>query len=191
MDQYNNPSEEQQGSILSGLIGALLGGIIGAIVAGIFYLILNETNTLLGFGIGFLVGGGYKLFKGRKGVSVLVVGIVCSLLAVVLAEAVFYVGLIEKDYAEVVKTYDEAGISKSSAIYPTRADCYDFYLNDEEVITSFKKDLGTDVLFVGVPAIISIVGFYIDSKRKGEVPVQDDSTGNSGEPPVSGIDNMA
>ena len=185
MDQSYVPEHEQQGSIIRGLIGALLGGIVGAVIAGLVYLILEQTSTLLGFVIGFLVGGGYNLLKGRKGVSLLVIGIVCSLLAVVLADVIFCVGLIEKDYAETVKQFDEAGISKSSPIYPTRAECYDFYLNNEEFTDSVKKDLGTDLLMVGIPAIISIAGYYIDSKRKGEVPVEE------GAPNTPGSDNAA
>ena len=178
MDQSYVPEHEQQGSILRGLIGALLGGLLGAVIAGIVYLILNETNTILGFVIGFLVGGGYKLFKGRKGVSLLVIGIVCSLLAVVLADGIYYVGLIEKDYADAVKHY-----GKNNVI--SRSEAYDMYLNDEEVIDSFKSDLGQDALFVGIPAIISIAGYYIDSKRKGEVPVEE------GAPNTPGSDNAA
>lgn len=190
MEQNYCNTPEQQGSVMRGLIGALLGAILGAIIAGIFYIVLEQSNTLLGFLMGFLIITGYNLFKGRTGASRLVICIVCIVLGVVLAEAIFYVGLIEQDYAEYIEKLEAANIPKSSSLYQPRSACYQFYLEDPEVRDAFLKDVGTSFLFVGGTALISVLVSHFGKKNEEQTtPVTD--PGSNDNPDLPSSDNTS
>lgn len=190
MEQNYSNTPEQQGSVMRGLIGALLGAILGAVIAGIFYIILEQSNTLLGFLMGFLIITGYNLFKGRTGASRLVICIVCIVLGVVLAEAIFYVGLIEQDYAEYVEQMEALNIPKTSPLFQTRSDCYQFYLEDPEVRDAFLKDVCTSFLFVGGTALISVIGGHF-SKKKDEQAAPVTDAGSNDNPDLPSSDNTS
>jgi len=171
---YTTPVEqpvENKGSLAKGILGALLGTILGAAIAGAVYIMLQETNTLLGFLMGFLIIKGYELLKGRKGAVKLVVCIICIVLGVVLAESIFYVSIIEKDFAEGVAMMQEYGITPDSPFYLTRADAYQLYFDDPEFFEAFAKDIGTSFVFVGATALLSVLGVYFTGKKKDEQPV--------------------
>lgn len=175
MEQNYNFYDEQenQGSLLKGILGALLGAIIGAIVAGVIYIVLEQSNTLLGFLIGLLTIKGYELLKGRKGIVKLVVSIICIILAVVLAESIFYASIIEKDYAEGLAMLEQYGIPETSPLYITRGEAYQMYFDDPAFWEAFGKDLGTSFLMVGGTALIAVLGLYFGGKKNEENATSD------------------
>ncbi len=143
---------QEQGSLGKGFLGALLGMLLGVIISGVFYIVFDESNTLLGFLLGFLIVKGFQLLKGRKCTAMLVVCIVCVVLGVVLAEGIYYVGLLEEAYKTVS--------------YADRLDFYQFFIADPEFQEAFVKDLGTSFGYVGVPALASMLIFYFLSGKK-------------------------
>ena len=139
-------------------------------VAGIYSIALDQTNTILGFLIGFLTVMGWNLFKGRKGVLQLVVCILCLVLAVVLSEAIYYVGIIEKDYAESLALLKQMGITESSSFYITRENAYNLYLQDPAFWEVVRKDLSQTALYVGATGLIAIFITYFRTKKETAQP---------------------
>lgn len=203
MEQIEN---NKQGSILRGLIGALLGAIIGGVLWGLIGILTQQVFMVAGVGLGLLVAYGYTLFKGREGAAKIVIVALCVILAVVLGEGLYNVGMIEQEYKampQYAREYlDEAGYNVGAMseenlqmfydmLIPAKDEFYQEYLNDEEWRANALKNLGQALLFAALGAVGVIIGLG-QKKQTDEVqPEISATTMASVQPPVefSRVDN--
>ena len=185
MEQNYNYYEAQpgkHGSIARGFLGAFLGALLGAAISCVVSVISNQVYVIIGFLIGLLVTKGYELLKGREGKIKYVIVILCIILAVVLSECVYYVVLIEKEIADLPTLVPQV-ISEELHIpvsmipadliaeaTPSRQECYDIWLSDPEVRSSFLKDLGISALFAAIGSIGLIAGMGKKKEDAQSVP---------------------
>ena len=152
----------------------------------------NQVYVIIGFLIGLLVAKGYELLKGREGKIKYVIVILCIILAVVLSECVYYVVLIEKEIADLPTLVPQV-ISEELHIpvsmipadliaeaTPSRQECYDIWLSDPEVRSSFLKDLGISALFAAIGSIGMIAG--MGKKKEDAQPVPADALPEQAQP---------
>jgi len=165
-----NEAEVPQGSIVKGLIGALLGALIGGIAWGAAGLLTQQVFALLGVLVGFLVGKGYELLKGREGAVKIVIIILCAILAIVLGETIYNFGMMHQSYLEIA---DEIGaemgidLRKLLSTNPdaahlyivTETEAFQMMLKDKEFITELLKNLGQALLFAALGAAAVIARF--------------------------------
>lgn len=172
MENYYDMEQESQGSIARGLLGALIGAILGAIIWGAIGILTQSVFTLVGILLGFLVAKGYELLKGCEGVAKIVIVIVCVILAVVLGEAIYNVGMIHKGYLEgMEETASELtayGIDLKALLETnpdeayekyiyTEAEIFQMYLEDKVFWTDAAKNLAQALLFAAIGAAVVII----------------------------------
>ena len=198
---YYEAQPEKQGSIARGFLGAFLGALLGAAISCVVSVISNQVYVIIGFLIGLLVTKGYELLKGREGKLKYVIVILCIILAVVLSECVYYVVLIEKEIADLPTLVPQV-ISEELHIpvsmipadliaeaTPSRQECYDIWLSDPEVRSSFLKDLGVSALFAAIGSIGLIVG--MGKKKEDAQPVPADALPEQAQPDQDSDDYSA
>lgn len=101
MEQQNyENTNENQGSIVRGLIGAIIGAVIGAVLWAVIAIGTEKIYSIVGFLIGLIVGFGYDLFKGRKGAARMVIVAVCVILSVVSGIVAANIYLLHDGYRE-------------------------------------------------------------------------------------------
>ena len=189
---YYGAQPEKQGSIARGFLGAFLGALLGAAISCVVSIMSNQVYVIIGFLIGLLVTKGYELLKGREGKIKYVIVILCIILAVVLSECVYYVVLIEKEIADLPTLVPQV-ISEELHIpvsmipadliaeaTPSRQECYDIWLSDPEVRSSFLKDLGISALFAAIGSIGLIAG--MGKKKEDAQPVPADAFPEQAQP---------
>lgn len=147
-EQNYAATQEQQGSIVRGLIGAILGAVVGAALWSVITIGTERIWSIVGFLIGLIVGFGYDLLKGRKGMPRMVIVGVCVVLSVV-------VGVIA---ANVYWGHESYRTERDFIATATKAELVNRYCTEEElaeldsyptvlrerVIETFEIDLGTE-----------------------------------------------
>ena len=93
-------SPEKEGSVVRGIIGAILGALLGAVIWCVVAVATEKIFSLIGLAIGFIVGYGYDLLKGRKGTVRMVTVLVCVILSVVVGMIGAYAWWIHESYVE-------------------------------------------------------------------------------------------
>ena len=183
MENNYGMEQQQEGSILRGLLGALIGAILGAVIWGAVGLLTQRVFSLIGILLGFLTAKGYELLKGRDGVVKIVIVVICVILSVVLGEAIYNGGMIHQAYLEKVesdiayyKTFNidvqamietNPTLAYSEYLY-TEKEVFEMYLTDKEYLADAGKNLVTALLFAAIGAGAVIVDM---AKKKQQTPV--------------------
>lgn len=186
--EYNYSMEQESyGSILRGLLGALIGAILGAIIWGAVGILTQSVFTLVGILLGFLVAKGYELLKGREGAAKIAIVIICVILAVVLGEAIYNVGMIHKTYLENIEeaatelaAYD---VDLKALLEENPAEAYEKYIYTEAEIFQMNfedptfwggvaKNLAQALLFAAIGAAIVIIDMG-KKKQPAAAPIAD------------------
>jgi len=183
MENNYGMEQQQEGSILRGLLGALIGAILGAVIWGAVGLLTQRVFSLIGILLGFLTAKGYELLKGRDGVVKIVIVVICVILSVVLGEAIYNGGMIHQAYLEKLesdiayyKTFNidvqamietNPTLAYSEYLY-TEKEVFEMYLTDKEYLADAGKNLVTALLFAAIGAGAVIVDM---AKKKQQTPV--------------------
>lgn len=183
MENNYGMEQQQEGSVLRGLLGALIGAILGAVIWGAVGLLTQRVFSLIGILLGFLTAKGYELLKGRDGVVKIVIVVICVILSVVLGEAIYNGGMIHQAYLEKVesdiayyKTFNidvqamietNPTLAYSEYLY-TEKEVFEMYLTDKEYLADAGKNLVTALLFAAIGAGAVIVDM---AKKKQQTPV--------------------
>ncbi|MBQ7850113.1 MAG: hypothetical protein IJ343_10355 [Clostridia bacterium] len=188
MEQYEINRKPAQGSILRGLIGALLGAILGGVLWGVIGILTQQVFIVAGLGLGFLVAGGYTLFKGREGAAKIVIVALCVILAVVLGEGLYNVGMIEQEFRAMPQYvreylqeegYNVASMSEetlqmfNSMLIPSRDEFYLDYLHNADWQSNAVTNLGQALLFAALGAVGVIISL---GKKNKETPETEEVT---------------
>ena len=196
MEQFEMNSKPAEGSILRGLVGALLGAIIGGLLWGLIGVLTQQVFMIAGVGLGLLVAYGYTLFKGRKGAPKIIIVALCVILAVVLGEGLYNVGMLEKEYrampqyareylAELGYNVDVMSEEKLQSFYdmliPTRDEFYQECIQDEVWREDAVKNLGQAMLFAALGAVGVIIGL---GKKEQPAVANTDTTAASVQSPA-------
>ncbi|MGN0793433.1 MAG: hypothetical protein ACI4MG_03040 [Aristaeellaceae bacterium] len=187
MEQYSGMygQEENQGSIGKGLIGALLGAIIGALLWGVVGILTQRVFALLGLALGFIIAKGYDLLKGREGAAKIVIISLCVILAVVLGEAVYYVGSIEMEYAKLPEYIAEELAANGKSIndvpqailkarIPTKEEFYNRVLQDDDFKGAVVKDLLQALFFAAIGAV-GVIANLVKKKEPATAEARPDA----------------
>lgn len=179
MEQYEINDQPKQGSILKGFVGALLGALLGGILWGLIGFLTQQVFVIAGFGLGFLVAGGYNLFKGRKGVPMIIIVVLCVILSVVLGEALYNFGMLEQEYKRMPEYVREALAEEGFNVetmadatlqmfydmsIPTKEEFYRECLMDATWQADAFKNLGQALLF----ALLGAAGVIFSMSKKDE-----------------------
>lgn len=180
--EYNYMEEQKpQGSIVRGLIGALIGAILGAIVWGVVGILTQSVFTVIGILMGFLTAKGYDLLKGRQGAAKIVIVILCLIIAVVLGEAIYNVGMIHKTYLEgideVAAELEGYGIDLKALLETNPDEAYEkyiytemeilqMYIEDKTFWSDVVKNLAQAMFFAAIGAAVVIIDFIGKNKQQ-------------------------
>lgn len=129
MEQQKQAIQEKQGSILRGLIGAVLGAILGGALWCAIAIGTETIYSVIGLLVGLVVGFGYDLFKGRKGLARMVIVLVCVLIAAIGGTVVAHAYWLHDWYAEEAEFIATASKEELLRTYYTEEDIatYDSY----------------------------------------------------------------
>lgn len=181
MENYNvDNAYADKGSVAKGLVGALLGAIIGALAWGVVGVLTQRVFSLLGIAIGFLVGKGYELLKGREGAMKIVIIILCTVLAVVLGETIYNVAMFHQTYMDTAAEIGAEARIDLVSLLKTNPDAAYLYIvpemealqmtvNDPDFRSDALANLGQALLFAAVGASAVIVNFG-KSKQAAPAP---------------------
>lgn len=177
MSMYEE-NQQQERSLLRGIIGALLGALLGAVIWGVVGLVTLRVFAILGLALGLLVAKGYELFKGPEGAAKVVTVALCVILSVTLGETIFTVGMLHQEYKNLPQYINEAlaeeGIDVSSlseedlqvvySMLPTEKDFITEALQDPEMREESISNLGQSLLF----AVLGAGAYIYSLSRKND-----------------------
>lgn len=106
----DHADSKEKGNVFTGAIGALLGALVGAVAWAAVY-IFGYMASLVGLLIGFLSSKGYDLFKGKPGVTKMVVVAICVVIAVAAGNIGAYAWTLHEVYVEAtadLKPWEQA-----------------------------------------------------------------------------------
>lgn len=176
-NNFNNEQNntETQGSVVRGVIGAVLGALIGAAIWCVVAIGTEKIWSLIGLAIGFIVGFGYDLLKGRKGTIRMVVVLVCVIVSVVggtiaahgwwlheayVEESEFIATASKQELAEVYlseeelaelnsypETIKQRALSTLEVTMPDEAEYYRMFLNDSEFLSAVGGECVSSIFF--------------------------------------------
>lgn len=129
MEQQKQAIQKKQGSILRGLIGAVLGAVLGGALWCAIAIGTETIYSVIGLLVGLVVGFGYDLFKGRKGLARMVIVLVCVLIAAIGGTVVAHAYWLHDWYAEEAEFIATASKEELLRNYYTEEDiaAYDSY----------------------------------------------------------------
>lgn len=167
--------QENQGSVLRGLIGAVLGAILGGALWCVIAIGTEKMYSIIGFLVGMAVGFGYDLFKGRKGAARMTIVLACVLIAAIggtVAAHVYWVRswyVQESDFIataskeELFRAYSteeevaafesyptvlrERLLEKMEVTMPGEEEYYQMFLEDTEYVSSVIGDCVSSAFF--------------------------------------------
>lgn len=179
MEQYSGMygQEENHGSIGRGLIGALLGAIIGGLLWGVVGILTQRVFALLGLALGFIIAKGYDLLKGREGAAKIVIISLCVILAVVLGEAVYYVGSFEMEYAKLPEYIaEELDVPQAilKTFIPSKEEFYQSVLQDDEFKDAVVQDLLQALFFAAIGAV-GVIANLVKKKEPATAEARPDA----------------
>ncbi len=191
-NNYEYAQEENQGSIVRGLLGAILGAVIGAIIWAVVAVVTEHIFSLIGLAIGFIVGFGYDLLKGRKGTVRMVVVLVCVILSVVVGtigtyawwlhawyqeETDFIATATKEELAEQYLSAEELAelnsypaVLKERALQsleitmPSEEEYYQLYLEDSEFTSDVAGECVSSIFF----ALLGSLALILNNGKKKE-----------------------
>lgn len=172
---YVQETTEKQGSVIRGLIGAILGAIIGAVIWSLVAVATERIFSLIGLAVGFIVGYGYDLLKGRKGTIRMIIVLICVILSVVGGTAASYAWWLHDAYVEECEFIETATKQELAEAYltaeelatlngypdalkqrvldtfevtmPTESEYFQLVLEDSELLSEFGGDCVSSIFF--------------------------------------------
>ncbi len=190
--EYVQQEQDQQGSIVRGLIGAVVGAVLGAVIWAAVAVLTEHIFALIGLLIGFIVGYGYDLLKGRKGTVRMVVVLVCVVLSIVVGtigtyawwmhtwyqdECDFIATATKEELAEQYLSEEElAELNSAPAILKKRAldsleitmpseeEYYQLMLADSEFTGQVRSECVTSLFF----GLLGSLGLILNNGKKKE-----------------------
>lgn len=130
-----NLTEDVVENSAKGIVGALIGALIGGALWAIIYQ-FGFITALVGYLIVFLAVNGYQLMAGKISKKGLIIAIICSVLALIGAEAIA-LALSIKDMMQLYSVF-------------TAFSYLPYFLSFTEVVTVVIKDLLLGLLFMGI-----------------------------------------
>lgn len=178
--------QENQGSILRGLIGAVLGALLGGALWCIIAIGTEKMYSIIGFFVGMIVGCGYDLFKGRKGAARMAIVLVCVIIAALGGTVVAHAYWLHDWYAkecnfiataskeELFRAYSteeeiaafedyptvlqERLLETMEITMPSEEEYYRLYLADAECVSSVIGDCVSSAFFAVLGSFTLILG---------------------------------
>ena len=153
IDADNKTIDNAPNNYLRGFAGAFIGGLAGAAISVLFYVagIISAVSAFIAFFVGELL---YRKFGGKPN-AVMVVGLTCTVFAMMILSIVGTYFVTAAIYA------DEAGVSAM--------EYFKWCMEDPEIRRSFVADLALTVLFTIVGCAYEIYMLCKRIKRQDHI----------------------